>query len=229
VKRVHLYLHGEPMLHPQIVEMVGHIKSKGLAVHLTTNGMPLNKEKMKAILQSGVNSADRFIFSILGYSKDVHERIMKGVNHDRVIKNVYDFIELRRKHKMNGPVIETVFYTMPENEREIDQFFNYWHGVADHVTVVDSVSKQFSEFRTGGYSSIPVRKRTCINLWERMTIFWNGNVTTCIADVDGICRLGSLKEKSITEIWNCEKLLSIKKLHKEKSFQDLPLCSRCDW
>ena len=66
VKRVHLYLHGEPLLHPQIVDMISYIKSRNLVVHLTTNGMLLDKEKAEAILRSGVNGADHFRISVLG-------------------------------------------------------------------------------------------------------------------------------------------------------------------
>ncbi|GAI91258.1 unnamed protein product, partial [marine sediment metagenome] len=73
VKTIHLYLHGESLLHPQLVEMISYIKSKNLEFNLTTNGMLLNKEKIELILHSGVSSADHIVFSILGYSKEVHE------------------------------------------------------------------------------------------------------------------------------------------------------------
>ncbi|MCK4799188.1 MAG: radical SAM protein, partial [Spirochaetes bacterium] len=112
IKRVHLYLHGEPLQHPNIIDMIGYIKSKNIGISMTTNGMDLDKRKIKLILNSGVNIADHIIFSILGYSKDVHEKIMRGVNHDKVLKNVLDFIELRKKYKAKGPIIETVFYRM---------------------------------------------------------------------------------------------------------------------
>ena len=87
VKRVHLYLHGESLLHPKIVDMIGYVKSKAIGFHLTTNGTLFNKQKIEAILRSGVNSADHIIFSILGYSKKVHEKTMKGVDHDKVLEN----------------------------------------------------------------------------------------------------------------------------------------------
>ncbi|MCA1766344.1 MAG: radical SAM protein, partial [Desulfobulbaceae bacterium] len=55
VKRIHLYLHGEPMLHKQIVKMIRHIKQKGLGVTITSNGMLFDKSTIKEILESGVN------------------------------------------------------------------------------------------------------------------------------------------------------------------------------
>lgn len=227
VKRVHLYLHGEPLLNSQIVNMIGHIKSKNLAFTIATNGMLLDSKKIEDILSSGVNNSDHFMFSILGHSKVVHEWIMRGVNHERVKKNLLLFLKLRKLFKLNGPVIETVFYQMPENEQERKQFYNYWHGTVDHVRICDKISEQFSRFKTED-NFLPPRSKTCRNLWERMTVFWNGDVTLCPGDLDGLNVFGNLKKKSIKELWNCEELLSIKKSHKENRFHDLSLCSNCD-
>jgi len=229
VKMVRLYLHGESMLHPQIVEMLSYVKRKGIIMHLVTNGTLFTRERIEAILSSNANRADRIIFSILGYSKEVHERIMRGVDHYQVLKDLSLLLELRKKMGSNGPAIEVIFYTMPENEDEKWKFYEYWHRVVDHVQVVGAVSKQLAEFKSTRYGSVPVRSRTCTYLWDRMIIFWNGDVTTCMADLDGIHRFGNLREQSISEVWNCETILSIKQLHKKRHFRNLPLCSRCDW
>jgi len=229
VRLVHMYLHGEPMLHPQIVEMIRCVKSKGLAVRLTTNGMLFNRSTTEAILRSGVDRTDHIVFSVLGHSRAVHEGIMRGVDHDTVLENIHGVLALRKDLGMNGPVVEVVFYTMPENEHEKERYYNHWRGVVDHVHVVKTISKQFSEFGGETQAAVPVRTNTCVNLWERMAVFWDGDVTTCIADQDGMYRLGNLGEQSIKDIWNGEVLSSIRRLHKEKKFASLPLCSRCDW
>lgn len=226
VKIIHLYLHGEPLLHPQLVEMISYIKSKNLRVHLVTNGVLFDREKSEAILRSGVNNDDIFTFSILGYSKEVHETIMKGVDHDKVVKNISDFLKLREKFGMKGPVIKCVFGILPENIHEKDQFIRYWSKIVDHVET-ELLSESFRYYKQKEITIDP-RKYTCIMLWERMMVFWNGDVTMCCADVDGNYILGSLKDKSISEIWNSKQLLSIKKLHEEKKYKNIPLCSNCD-
>ena len=226
VKRVRLFLHGEPLLHPQIVEMIHYAKSNNLSVHLRTNGMLFNKEKIEAVLGSGVNRGDHITFSILGYSRKVHERIMRRGNHDRIVKNIFDFLELRSEHQVNGPVIETIFYTMPENQHEEEQYLNYWRGIVDHARLGGRISESFSEYKRGG--NIAPREQTCTNIWERMTVFWNGDVTICCEDVDGDWVIGNLKRHSIVETWNCEQLLAIRRIHREKRFQEFPFCRNCD-
>ena len=66
VMGIDLYLLGEPLLHPQFVEMISYIKSKDLRVNVLTNGMLLNVEKVESILRSGLNIADNITFSMYG-------------------------------------------------------------------------------------------------------------------------------------------------------------------
>jgi radical SAM protein with 4Fe4S-binding SPASM domain len=227
VKRIHLYLHGEPLLHPQIIEMIRYTKAKKLAVHLTTNGMPLNPQKMIALLGTGLTIADHVMFSVLGNSAEVHEQIMPGVNHDRVVSNILNLVELRRRVRMSGPVVETIFYAMAENEHEQRAFHDFWRDKVDHDRAVGKISKFFANYHTSDNKQY-LRRHTCSNIWERMTICWNGDVTLCCADVNGEYTFGNLQEKSISEVWTCSKMIEIKKLHQRKQFQRIPICAHCD-
>jgi MoaA/NifB/PqqE/SkfB family radical SAM enzyme len=230
IKRIHLYLHGEPMLHPKIVEMIGFIKDRGLAVHLTTNGMLFNRNKIIAILNTKVDLADHFIFSVLGGSEEVHEAIMKRVNHKRVMENISTFLALRREYHRNGPVLETIFYLMPENEHEVELYLEAYQGYMDHTRLAGSISSAFSEYKTKNENPpIKPRTRTCSQLWERLTVFWNGDVTVCPQDLDGNRVFGNLAEQSIREVCMKEELLSIKRIHKQRLFEQIPVCYACDW
>jgi radical SAM protein with 4Fe4S-binding SPASM domain len=227
VKRIALFLHGEPMLHPQIIEMIGYIKSKKLTLNLRTNGMAFSEKKIKKILDCGVNSADYISFSVLGNSKEVHEKLMKKGNYDRIVQNILTFLSLRRKKRMNGPIIEIYFQTTRENIHEIENFKHKWRGVVDHARVSGSTSESFAEYKREG-KNIPLRTHSCSRLWQTMTVLWNGDITLCSHDLDGDWLLGNLNVQSISEIWNNKQLLAIKKIHKEKQFEKIPFCLKCD-
>lgn len=230
IKIVHLYLHGEPMLHPRIVEMIGYVKTKGLAVHMTTNGMLFNRNKILAILNADVDFADHFVFSILGGSEEVHEVIMKRVNHERVMKNISDFLALRKDHHKNGPVIETIFYPMSENEHEVKLYLKAHQGHADHVRIAGGISSAFSQYNlTDDTQKIKHRTKTCSQLWERLTVFWNGDVTICPQDLDGNRVFGNLAEQSIQEVCRKESLLNTQRIHKQGQFEKIRACYACDW
>ena len=228
VERIHLFLLGEPLLHPRLIEMVEYAKSKNLAIYLTTNGMLLKRGLMEGLLRSGMDGNDRVAISVLGYSKEVHERVMRGVNHETVLRNISDFLDLRREYGRTGPAIEVVFYSMPENEDEKSQYIAYWSGRVDRVRADCGISESFSDHKKQR-NTTAIRKDSCADLWERMTVFWNGDVTVCNSDVDGEYVVGNLREQSTKEIWNCRQLRSVRKSHGDKQFQDFPLCSKCDW
>lgn len=228
VRKVHFYLHGEPFLHPQIVEMVALIKRQRLGVCLATNGMLLNQEKARALLQSGMNSADSIVFSILGSSKKVHETVMPGAIHEQVQENLMSLLRLRRQYHGNGPIVETVFYAMPENRHEKQAFRHQWHGIVDRIRIVDKISTSFADFKLD-QATIPIRTRPCDLAFERLTVYWNGDVTLCAQDLDGRYHFGNLREKSLSEVWSCAALAQIRAWQRKKNFGALPQCSQCDW
>jgi len=224
VQRVLLFVFGEPLLHPQIIEMIAYIKAKGLAFHLTTNGQLLDKNMGEAILRAGVTSADYVTISILGFSAEVHERVMVGISHDRVQENVLQFLESRKRLGVNGPVIETVFYSIPENEHELAPFLEYWSRVADHAVNGGTALEALVDLK----QSKKCQTRTCITLWERMVVLWNGDVTMCGMDLNGEWLVGNLRDQSIREVWQSDQLVRIRKLHKEGRFDQISLCRYCD-
>jgi radical SAM protein with 4Fe4S-binding SPASM domain len=227
VERIRLFLHGEPLIHPRFVEMIRYCKSRGLSTHVTTNGVLFTREKARAFLETGVDSSDHVTFSILGSDKETHEKIMVRGNYDKEVQNIRDLLRLRTEMAVNGPVIETIFYGMQENDNQEGAYLRQWRGVVDHARLGGHVSESFAQYKKEG-RSIPERTRTCPNLWEKMTVFWNGDVTICNEDVDGDWILGNLKHETITSIWNGERLKEIRKIHRDKRFDKFPFCNECD-
>ena len=224
VRRVLLFVFGEPLLHPLIIEMIRYIKTRGLAFHLTTNGELLDRSMGEALLRAGVTSADYVTFSILGFSAAVHEQVMVGINHDRVLANVHQFVQSRKLLGINGPVIETVFYAIPENRHELVPFLDYWGKIADHAIDGGNALEAFIDQQ----QAKKCQTRTCITLWERMVVLWNGDVSMCGMDLDGKWLVGNLRDQSIREVWQSEALRHIRELHKEGGFDQISLCKFCD-
>ncbi|HKI48719.1 MAG TPA: radical SAM protein [Desulfobacteria bacterium] len=225
VKRVQLFLFGESLMHPKIIEMIKYIKLKDMGFHLTTNGSLLNEEFGKQILYSGVTSEDYLTFSVLGFSKQVHEKVMRGINHEQVVENILNFMKNRKLLNINGPVVETVFYSIPENEHELQDFLGYWNNIVDHAVFGGKAIEAFMD------PDLPTKPRTktCPQLWERMAIYWNGDVSMCGEDLNGSWIVGNLRDQSIKDVWLGRKLEQIKKIHKEGEFNKISLCAYCDW
>jgi radical SAM protein with 4Fe4S-binding SPASM domain len=227
VARVRLFLHGEPLIHPGFIDMVRYCKSKRMSVQITTNGTLMTDRRARALLGAGVDSSDHVTFSILGSTKESHERIMQRGNYDGEVRNIMGLLQRRRESGVNGPVVETIFYRMPENEGEEEAYLDTWRPIVDHARLGGRISESFAGYKKGS-GPVPQRTRTCLNLWERMTVFWNGDVTICNEDVDGDWVVGNLKDESIASIWNGERLSALRKIHREKQFSKFPFCNECD-
>ena len=228
VKRIHFYLHGEPLLHPQIVEMIAYIKKTKMGITITTNGMALDQDKITKLLRAGLDSGDYFTVSVFGGTRETHEKLMVNVKHEKVKENIRDFVRLRTLHKVNGPVIETIMYVMPENKHDEKAYRGTWDGIVDHVKIAHGISNAFRKWGMHDVD-LPVRMRTCPNLWERLTVCWNGDVTLCCMDVNGSFLLGNLKENTIQEMWDSPKLDAVKEMHRAGKVNDIELCKYCDY
>ena len=228
IKIVHLYLHGEPLLHPKIIEMIGYIKQQGLAVHLTTNGMLLTRDMALGILNSGVDLADHFTFSILGSSKEIHEKVMERVKHEQVLENIDTFLKLRKEMRASGPIIETIFYPMPENRHEATAYLGMFKGYVDHARMAPRISQSFANHNAGRAIPSAARRKPCSHLQERLTVFWNGDVTLCHHDINGEWVFGNLEHRSLWEICQSGELLNVQMLHSQRQFEQIRLCHDCD-
>jgi radical SAM protein with 4Fe4S-binding SPASM domain len=235
-KNIFLYLHGEPLLHPNIVDMIRYIKDSNLCFTISTNGMKLNQNISKYILESKVSCADYIRLSILGYSESIHEKIMKGVNSAQVKKNAQYFIKLRNQMQLNGPIIQAMFYRINENYCDEKYFSKYWSHVVDSLLLIRTISNHFSNISSNrqNYNRrlndiFSMRYKTCKYIWDRMTIFWNGDVTSCMADVNGDHVFANMEKSYIQEVWNNPQLQRIRNAHLSKKFSHVPLCAACDW
>ena len=92
---------GEPMIHPQIIEMVEYAKKNSHAtVDLTTNGMLMDPLKVDRLLEAGIDLID---FSIDAFSKPVYEVVRRGGKYEKLIASIFHFLHrrnsLRKKTK----------------------------------------------------------------------------------------------------------------------------------
>jgi MoaA/NifB/PqqE/SkfB family radical SAM enzyme len=73
-KKIH-FSGGEPLLRPQLPELIAHAAGLGMRVTLTTNGTLVTKEKAKALIEAGLRGVNVSIDSPI---RKVHEKV-RGV------------------------------------------------------------------------------------------------------------------------------------------------------
>jgi MoaA/NifB/PqqE/SkfB family radical SAM enzyme len=90
---------GEPLHHPQIVEMVASAKQLGTHVELITNGTQLSPDLSRKLLEAGI---DVLWVSIDGATPESYADIRLGAELPRVIENVTEFYRIVRTEGHGG-------------------------------------------------------------------------------------------------------------------------------
>lgn len=117
---IHLGGYGEPMVHPDFLEMVRLAKDTGAEVEMTTNGMMLTRERAEALLELQL---DRINVSVDGLTPDSYGDIRVNGDLDRVIQNLRYLhqLKVRKVGRHAKPLFAIAFVAMKSNIDEIPQ------------------------------------------------------------------------------------------------------------
>ena len=111
---------GEPLAHPDIVEMVSQVKALGSSVELITNGTLLTKPLSKQLIDAGL---DVIWVSLDGATPESYADVRLGAALPKVLANLAGFRELRLVKDLSEffmdhyltPQIGIVFVAMKRN------------------------------------------------------------------------------------------------------------------
>ncbi len=87
-RRVDLVGRGEPLLHPDVVEMVAHARTRGLEVAVTTNGSRLSADMVDGLVRAGLDAlkvslnagrAATYPAIHVSESEDAYRRVLEGI------------------------------------------------------------------------------------------------------------------------------------------------------
>lgn len=227
VKAVTLSFFGEPLLDETLIEKIKYAKSKGMSVSFYTNASLLSKIWANYLLKSGLDS---ITISFDSNNKETYEKIRRGLKFDAVRKNILGLIKLRNK-KHSDLKINLVFVELEENKDEVKDYYKNWEKKVDSVNIINMRNWADELKKKGTKESFHYRNEKrfpCALLWQKMVVDWNSNVVLCCDDYTNEVVLGNLKNQTVKEIWQGDKLKKIRKCHVNGEFYKLPLCRNCN-
>jgi radical SAM protein with 4Fe4S-binding SPASM domain len=246
---------GEPLMNPELFDIIRFAKNRNIRIGFTTNGMLLAKNNIENILDS---KPDWVNISIDGATKKTYEDIRVGADFDLVIANVK---ELARGVKNTGIDVSIWFLGMRDNIEELPLMVKLVSGLGvKHLNMqsVHNWGKKEWEERLGtqrinsdsaklkdavlktkrlakesdicfNYVNIPFKrpKRTCQWPWKSCYITADGFVTPCCihGSDPAVINFGNIFEKSFAEIWNS---LDYREFRRMLKSDKLPqICNGC--
>ncbi len=198
---------GEPLLHSHIGSMIARAGDRQCKTLLTTNGGVLDESRQKELLDAGLT---RITFSVDGVF-DTYTR-MRGYEYGKIKKTIANFKKLRDAHSYKTK-IDVSCVVADETKAELTILQEEFYDLADRVQFVPIFTQA-------------QRIRKCRELWRGApTVFWDGQVSPCCVDYNGVLIVGSIMDTSLQALFNSEKWQSMRHDHSQRCFRQI--CEQC--
>lgn len=202
---------GEPLLHPQLSQIIDIVKSTGVYIGLSTNGLLLEQQT------EALSKLDYITFSLDSIDDYNLIRVSKGQQKVNLIEKIKNFLPVARKNSIAIDIQLVELEGFEEQKKKVEEIFK-----GDDVII---------RTMTNGYLlyQFPEMVNTCIDLcvnpWTSASISCNGNVSACcISTGDGI-QLGDIRKNTLKEIWAGKELIKLRAEHMTQNYRYV--CSRC--
>ncbi len=209
---------GEPLLNKDVPDMVRYAKDRGvLDVYFNTNGMLLDEDMSRHLIEAGL---DRISISIDGTTASEYEGVRLGAKFSTLVKNLEILIRLKKEYSVNYPKIRIQTVRFPSTDAE--EYRARWQSYADEIAMIDYKDESVRNLDLRG-------KWACPQLWQRMTIEWDGTVLGCNNDDPRNINLGNAWDRSIWDCWHDSLLMDIRRLHMSGESHKVEDCNGCPW
>ncbi len=135
---------GEPLSHPDIVEMVAQAKGVGASVELITNGTLLNRDMSRKLIDAGL---DMLWVSLDGATPESYADVRLGAAFPEVLANIAGFRDARQREYMQRAQIGIVFVAMKRNIADLPKVLKLGKELGARRLLVSNVLPYTSEMR----------------------------------------------------------------------------------
>ncbi|MFH0861291.1 MAG: radical SAM protein, partial [Candidatus Altiarchaeota archaeon] len=225
---VGLYSLGEPLSNPEIFDIIRLLKGRDVFAYLSTNGMLLDTNLGKRLVDSGLS---RIQFSIDAADKGLFEELRPGSDFQRVCKNIRSFVETNDGEASKSLQTEAITTVTKRNIGEIPKIMRLcselgvknilllfpflmpterlkplkisrgeWKSIQEHEKTAEEygITVDYHPRRNPTVSQVP-----CDWPWTSTHITVEGYVTPCCyADNPKIINMGNIFEDKFSSIWN---------------------------
>lgn len=215
---------GEPLLNPDIFDMIAYCKAVGVPSGISTNGTVLTGETSRRLIKSGL---DYIIFAFDGASKDTFERYRKGAQFEKVRENILTFLRVKKELKSKIFCIVQMV-RLKDNQKEIPDLLRMWRveGIDEIRIKKDEVHNQGSAI-PGDNDERPPMRHPCYLLWRGpMYIHYDGTVFPCCYIYPDE-PIGNVKRNSLEEIWNSNNMIRLREAHIKGDLREYRACQNC--
>ncbi len=211
-------MYGEPLMIPNLRARITDMKSRGMTVAFNTNGLTLNDELAKFLVEAKVDSV---FFSLEGVSREALKKI-RGVEKIETIEAAI-FRLLAARGDKDFPRIGVTMTKQEGNLHEEEAFIARWAGIVDCV-------RTSLIFENGTYPDMvpPEKRLPCPTLYHTMPVHNDGTVTICCLDGFKSTNVGNVFKDGVNAVWQGEEFAKVRYYHETGQWDKVPFCKSCN-
>lgn len=202
-----LFQWGEPLLHPQFVELAKDAARRGIRTLVTTNGTLLDDRRIAGLLEAGI---DRVTVSVDGDER-THEAV-RGIPLARTRDAVRRLVAARDAAGVPTSV-DVSMVVAPETEAATTSFRDSFGVEVDRVQTIPLLTRG-------------ERRTRCREPWRGgLVVLQDGRCTVCCVDHEGQLAVGDATVERLVDVWNGPKLRALRRAHARGDLP--PICAGC--
>lgn len=147
LRRLTLQGLGEPLLAPELLEMITYAKSRGVRVGFNSNATLLSRARADELVAAGL---DWLHVSLDGADADTFEGIREGASFDRVVANLAGLVEAKRAAGSATPWLRVVFVAMRRNVAQLPELVALLGRIGVDDLRVQNLSHSFGDTDPAG-------------------------------------------------------------------------------
>jgi len=208
---------GEPLLNKRLPGMIFAAKSfYGIKeTQLNTNATLLTPEFADRLIKAGL---DRIKISIDSINPQKYKYI-RGFSLEKVLKNIDMLDELKRKNGSLFPIIHIQTVYLEDTKDDVYDYYKFWLNKG-YVGYIGFCRQHGTERKISG-------EFPCPQLFQRLTVSWDGDITVCCMDRNLELKQGNVAIDSFSDIWKSQSKQNLIRHHISGHSSKIPLCKTC--
>lgn len=227
---------GEPTMNFNIIEYIKIAKKNGIITHLNTNGLLLDENYIIDLINSGLDSIK---FSFQGVDAKSYKEMRNKDMFDELLKKIKLIYDIRGDRRY--PYIHISTTITYENNKLVQDFINrvknncdlvtVGRTILEHINMSDVILSDNEKERIINLKNNETLKKErfecCPEVFDKVSIHWNGDISACCNDYDGSMIIGNLSINTIKGSWNSEKMKMYRDILKKKEYEKIEICKYC--
>ena len=210
----------ECLINPDIKKIIRKVKEEGQGVDnvLITNGYELTEDIADLLISL---RWEKLFVSLDAATQETYSKIRRR-DLSVVERNLNRLLDMKKARGSRFPFVRVSFVIMDENRHETQQFIDKWK---DKVDRMDFQTLQDPDDTVSIIADLPDTGRRCSDTFRKIEVDSHGIIYPCASLYKHYLVVGNLKEMTLKEAWNSERMRTLREEHLSGKLNDV--CKNC--